>query len=281
NANRQLKLQLIGNRSNASGIGVRVEVTAGHWRTIRTVQSLPIEFGVGKHTQLDSINVHWFDMMLPVTEAKVDPCVPLAVLELQFDKTGSCPYLYAWDGKRFRFVTDILGASPAGLRLSDDRFIEADEDEVVWLGDRAWFQPRDGNYVVQITEELREVLYLDAAELLVVDHPLGTEVHTTGKLRPGKPYPPQEMLTLRHRHSLQQATRSDGLDVTASLMETDGKLVSPVQPRIPQLRGLAEPWSVTLDFGALPVERPLVLALTGWLRFGGGMANVAASHDAN
>jgi len=57
--------------------------------------------------------------------------------------------------------------------------------------------------------------------------------------------------------------------------------VSPIQLRIPQLRGLAEPYSVTLDFGPLAVERPLVLALTGWLRFGGGMANVAASHDRN
>ena len=220
NANRQLKLQLIGNRSNASGIGVRIEVTAGHWRTIRTVQSLPIEFGVGKHTQFDSINVHWFDMMLPVTEAKVDQCAPLALLELQFDKTGSCPYLYAWDGQRFRFVTDILSASPAGLRLTDDRFIDADNDEFVRVGDESLFQPRDGNYVLQVTEELREVLYLDAAELLVVDHPVGTEVHTTGKLLPGKPFPPHEIITLHDRHPLKQAVRSDGLEVGVVFQKT-------------------------------------------------------------
>ena len=45
------------------------------------------------------------------------------------------------------------------------------------------------------------------------------------------------------------------------------------------MRGLAEPHGVVLDFGPLAAEKPLVLALTGWLRFGGGMANVAASHD--
>ncbi len=33
--------------------------------------------------------------------------------------TGSGPYLYAWDGERFRFVTDILGSAPMGLRVSD------------------------------------------------------------------------------------------------------------------------------------------------------------------
>ena len=31
--------------------------------------------------------------------------------------SGSCPYLYAWDGSRFRFVTDLLGASPLGLSM--------------------------------------------------------------------------------------------------------------------------------------------------------------------
>ena len=278
NANRQLKLQLIGNRSNASGLGVRVEVTAGHWRTMRTVQSLPVEIGVGKHGQLDSITTHWFDTMFPVTDTKMDQCTPLAMLELLLP-TGSCPYLYAWDGQGFRFVTDILGAAPAGLRLSDDRFIEADEDEFVWVGDESRLQPRNQKYVLQVTEELREVLYLDGADLIVVDHPAGTEVHSTGKLLPGRPFAPHEIVTLRNRHPLQQARRSDGLDVGASLNETDGKVVSPVRLRIPQLRGLAEPWSVTLDFGPLPVDRPLVLALTGWLRFGGGMANVAASHD--
>ena len=30
---------------------------------------------------------------------------------------GSCPFLYAWDGEEFRFVTDLLGGSPVGLSL--------------------------------------------------------------------------------------------------------------------------------------------------------------------
>lgn len=34
-----------------------------------------------------------------------------------------------------------------------------------------------------------------------------------------------------------------------------------------------------LDFGELDVTRPLVMVLNGWLRFGGSMANIAASHD--
>src|SRR5206468_9129120 len=141
----------VGNRSNASGLGARVELTSGRWRTIRTVQSLPVEIGVGQRAQIDSINVHWFDMMLRATETKVDSRAPLAMLELSFAASGSCPYLYAWDGKRFRFVTDHLGASPAGLRLSDDHFIDADGDEFVSLGNESLIKPCSGNSVLQIT----------------------------------------------------------------------------------------------------------------------------------
>ncbi len=279
NANHQLKLRLIGNRSNASGLGIRIEVASGSFRVHRTVQSLPVEIGVGPRDAIESLTARWFDLPYNLVDVKLE--TPPRVLEIPEPvlPTGSCPYLYAWDGKRFRFVTDILGSAPMGLRVSDSVFADADPREFVWLGDEAMFPPHDGRYVVQITEELREVLYLDEAKLVVVDHPPGTEVHTTDKFRPGKPFPPGEIWTLQNRVPLRQATRLDGSDCTALLQTVDDQRVSPPRLRIPQLRGLAEPNGVVLDFGALPVGKPLVLALTGWLRFGGGMANVAASHD--
>jgi len=278
NANRQIKIHLVGNKSNASGLGIRLDVATGGLRLSRRVTKLPVEIGVGPNRQLDSLTVHWFDLDLTYADVKVDSC-SVHTLDEATLPTGSCPYLYAWDGKQFRFVTDLLGAAPAGLRLTDTRFIDADPEEYVWIGDESLFPPRDGYHVLQITEELREVLYLDEAKLVVVDHPPETEVHTTGKLRPGKPFPPHEILTLHKPRPLLKAINHQGTDVTAALQQADGAVVSPTQLRIPQLRGLAEPHSVTLDFGELPLERPLVLALTGWLRFGGGMANVAASHN--
>jgi hypothetical protein len=115
--------------------------------------------------------------------------------------------------------------------------------------------------------------------LVVVDHPVGTAVHPTSKLRARKPFPPHELWTLRPLNPVIRAIRSDGMVVTEALARTDSSMVSPVKLREPQLRGLAESFSVTMDFGELPEDRPLVLALTGWLRFGGGMANIAASLD--
>lgn len=278
NANHQLKLRLAGTRSNTSGLGVRVEVTAGGMRLERRITTLPIEIGVGVHSHLDSVTTRWLSLSPAMVDVKIDTCAVLTIAELQIQET-SCPYLYAWDGKRFRFVTDILGASPVGLPLSESRYIEADPDEYVWVGDDQLFQPRNGNFELQITEELREVLYLDEAKLVVVDHPAGTEVHPTDKLCPSRPFPASELMTLHRQKPLLKAERLDGADVTALLAERDGRVLSPPRLRDTHLRGLAEPHGVTLDFGPLPIERPLVLALTGWLRFGGASANLnAASH---
>ena len=278
NSNRQVKVRFIGRRSNASGLGARLELLAGGWRTRRTFHRPWLEVGVGKRERLDSLAVHSADLVMNLGSIETDPKTPVVITELELP-TGSCPYLYAWDGKRFRFITDLLGAAPAGLRLTDDRFIDADTDELVGIGDDNIIQPRDGSYVLQITDELRELFFFDHVQLVVADHPPEVEVHTTSKLRPGKPFPPHELVGLHGRQTLRHATHSDGHDVTALLAEIDGQHVSPARLRPPQLRGLAEPFSVTLDFGPLPTDRSLVLALTGWLRFGGGMANVAASHD--
>ncbi len=279
NANHQLKLRLLGTRSNASGLGVRIEVKAEHWRTLRTVTELPVEIGMGKNAKPEVVKPRWSDLTLPVLfELQADPQTVWNLMELE-QPTGSCPYLYAWDGAGFRFVTDILGASPLGLRVSDTRFVEADPEEYIALGDESRLPPKEGKYVLQVTEELREVLYLDEAKLVAVDHPPEIKVCTTSKMLPGKPFIPHELIGLHHPHPLLRAENHQGREVTAELKASDGQMVSPAKIRIPQLRGLAEPGSVTLDFGPLPVERPLVLVLTGWLRFGGGMANVAGSHD--
>ncbi|HEV8542378.1 MAG TPA: FG-GAP-like repeat-containing protein, partial [Verrucomicrobiae bacterium] len=261
NGNAQVKVQLIGNRSNASGIGCKVEIETGGLRLIRTVQSLPVEVGVGKHQKLDSFLVHWFNWPQGSAELPVNCQEPLLALEMTIQE-GSCPYLYAWDGNRFRFVTDILGAAPLGLPIAEGRYIEADPEEFVWIGNEQTFPARNGNYELQITEELREVLYLDEAKLVAVDHEPGTEVHPTNKLLPGRAGPSpgaaHRIMTLHNEHPLQSAETLGGRDATSALKAVDGQRISPSKLRVPQLRGLAEPHGLILDFGPLDVSKPLV-----------------------
>lgn len=278
NANLQIKVRMVGNRSNASGIGCKVEIQTGGLRLIRTVERLPVEIGVGKYQRLDSFLVHWFNWPQGSAELDFNCKEPILALELTIQE-GSCPYLYAWDGNGFRFVTDILGAAPLGLPVAEGRYIEADPEELVWIGNEQTFVPRNGNYEIQITEELREALYLDEVRLAVVDHAPGMEAHPTDKLLPSKPFPKGAIWTFENEHPLLKAEILEGEDVTARLRSVDGLRISPFRLRSPQLRGLAESHGVILDFGPLDANRPLALVMNGWLRFGGGMANIAASHD--
>jgi len=277
NANKQLKLRLVGNRSNASGLGCRVEIVSGHWRTVRNLKQLPFEIGVGKQDKLDLLQMRWSDLTTTTLDVPVQPQA-FEWVELTLP-TGSCPNLYAWNGEAFKFVTDILGASPLGLPVSEARYVEEDPEEYLALGNERQFPPRHGQYEVRITEELREVLYLDQAKLVVVDHPSGVITAPTSKMVASRPFPAHALWTLRPRAALKRAARGDGLDATELLAATDGRLVGPERLREPQLRGLAEPFTLTLDFGPIPVAEPIVLVLNGWLRFGGGMANIAGSLD--
>lgn len=275
NSNNQLKLRLVGTRSNASALGVKVEVSAGGLRLQRVITQLPVEIGVGKHVNIDAITIGWFDLTLSTVDVKVEPH-QIELQEIYFPK-GSCPYMYVWDGEKFRFVSDFLGNAPLGLRISKNYFAEADTDEHLKLGDQTNVKPTNGFYVIQITEELSEALYLDEAKLVVVDHPVGTVVHSTSKMLPSPPFPPSGLILLHKPMPIIRATRDDGQDITEAVSKIDDIMVGPAKLRTPQLRGLAEPYSITMDFGPIPEQRSLVLVLTGWIKFGGGMANVAAS----
>jgi hypothetical protein len=227
---------------------------------------------------LESVVVHWFNLAAANVDIPVDPRTQLPIFELILPE-GSCPYMYAWDGTKFRFVTDLQGAAPVGLPVADGVIIQADPDEYAWIGNETNFVPKDGYYTVQITEELREALYLDEAKLVVVDRPAEVEVHPLDKLMPGRPFSPSGVAAVKSEYALVRAENLSGKDVTEALRWQDQKRVSPEKLRDPQKRGLAETHGVVLDFGNLRTERPLMLVLNGWLRFGGGMANINASHD--
>lgn len=278
-ANVQLKLGLIGNRSNKSGLGVKVEAAAGSWRILRSVPQLPAEIGLGQHTKLDALNVHWFDTRVNGIDVTVDCRAPVPAIEIFSDSTGSCPNLYVWDGARYRFVTDLLGGAPLGLPVAAGHYIEADPEEIAWVGSADQVGVRQGRVSLQITEELREVLYLDSAELLVVDRPASAEIHTSSQLRARGPFTRPALLGVEHLRPPLRATTLNGADVTQALTAVDQIKVSPENLRGAQFRGLAEPHGVVLDFGpeALDPAKPLVLVLNGWLRFGGGMANIGGS----
>ncbi len=274
--NGQLKVRLLGTKSNPSGFGAKVDLREADFRVSRLVNGVAVELGLAGHQQLDSLRATWTNgvmdnrMELKLTGEPV-------LLEEPNVATGSCPLLYAWDGKGFRFVTDILGNAPLGLSLRRDVVLPADPDELVWMGDESQFPLKNGRYVVQLGSEFREALYLDQVRLVVVDHPDSVEVHPTDKLQP-PPFPPSEVWggsALRLAHNVMG---DDGVDRTEMVKAVDGHFAPPGRPLLP-LRGMTYPLTLTLDFGPLDYTRPLMLALTGWLQYGDASTNIAVSQN--
>lgn len=278
NARGQLKLRLNSlAMSNHGGIGSTIEVRAGETVFSRLVtQELPLEIGMGNLHQLDSVQVVWPDGTVDNQIGVTPAAGVLSVNRKSNIITGSCPYLYAWDGSDFRFVTDFLGSGALGLAVTRDITWPSDPNEIIRIGDAAEFRPRDGNYAITVTSELREVDYFDSLRLIAVDHPAAVEVHPTDSFMP-PPVTPSALWAASDEIPLVAGHDSLGRDVTASLRKTDGQFALPGEILPPPLRGVCRPISYTLDFGPLASNEPWILALSGLLEFGTASSNIALS----
>ena len=138
--------------------------------------------------------------------------------------------------------------------------------------------PRDGFYELQVTEELREVTYLDRVRLEVVDHPAGTEVLPDERFT-FPPFPAPHTHTLASFAELERATGSDGGDWTAELRATDGSFAAPFEPYGGQMLGLAPAHHLELQFDreAVRTAEKLRLVLCGWFYWTDASVNVAAA----
>src|SRR5881296_2461645 len=110
--------QLVGLRTgsgknNTFGIGSKIEVRAGEIYQTRVVTGRTTHFGLGPHLKADVLRVEWTN---GVPQTIYFPGTDQDVLELEQLK-GSCAFLYTWDGKQFRFVTDVMWRSALGMPL--------------------------------------------------------------------------------------------------------------------------------------------------------------------
>ncbi len=105
---------------------------------------------------------------------------------------GSCPWLFAWNGREMAFVTDLIWRSPLGLRINAQATadIQATEDWVKVRGDQ--LVARDGAYDLRVTAELWETHFFDRLALGYVDHPAGTEVFVDERF--AVPAPPLDLV---------------------------------------------------------------------------------------
>jgi DNA-binding SARP family transcriptional activator len=259
-------------KNNTFGIGARLELRAGDIYQTRVATGRVTHFGLGPHLKADVLRVEWPN---GVPQTAYFPGSDQDVVESEMLK-GSCALAYTWDGKRFRFVTDAMWRSalgmPLGLMGSTSAFAPAgaSQEYVRIPGDA--LAPRDGRYVLQLTEELWETAYADEVKLLTVDHPDSVDVFVDEKFVPPGPVTLRVFQVARRDYPL-SATDERGNDVLPALRASDDVYVSNFVPT--KYQGVVRTHDLILDLGENAGSKDGFLFLRGWIYPTDASINVA------
>lgn len=259
NKNRWLAVRLRGlsqgnGKNNLFGVGGTIEVRDGAAYQFREVSGPVTHLGLGQRAGADVVRVVWTN---GVPQNRIDVKGDQRIVEEQVLK-GSCPFLYAWNGERFEFVTDLLWNSPVGLPAAPGVWVGADPGELVRVDG---LKAEDGLYRLRLTEELWEAAFFDAARLWVVDHPAPVEVASNLRVIPGERQP-DEILGSRAVRPVAAAWDGRGNDATGRVRARDDVYASGYEPS--PYQGVAKAWTFTFDLGEAPAA-PVRLHLDGWI----------------
>ncbi len=272
-------------KNNTFGIGSKLEVRAGELYQTRVVTSPVTLFGLGSHFKADVLRVQWPN---GVPQIIYIPGTDQDVLETQVLK-GSCAFLYTWDGTRFRFVTDIMWQSALGMPVGimgpggsglgpggSKAYAPAGASlEYVRIPGEA-LKPKNGRYVIQVTEELWETAYLDQLRLIAVDHPDSVAVFVDERFPPMRGTGLQLFHVVRRRPP-RSAMDDRGADVLAELKDHDYRYVSNLTPR--RYQGLTDPHGLVLELDERAGEPGTYLFLRGWIFPSDASINVALAQQ--
>jgi hypothetical protein len=283
NSNLAVNLELKGlgtgsGKNNAFGIGATLALRAGNIYQTRVATGRTTHFGLGPHLKVDVLRVTWPN---GVPQTVYFPGSDQDVVEREMLK-GSCAFAYTWDGKRFRFVTDAMWRSalgmPLGLMGSTSAFAPAGASQEYLRIPGDALQPRDGRYVLQLTEELWETAYADEVKLVAVDHPDSVDVFVDERFVPPGPVKLRLFQVSRPELPL-SAIDERGNDVLPALRETDDVYVSNLTPT--KYQGVVEPHDLVMDLGESAGAPRSHLFLRGWIYPTDASINVALSQQSS
>jgi len=260
-------------RINSFGIGGEIEIRSGLLTQKQIITSPVLHFGLGENTQTDVARIVWPN---GAVQAEFELKANQSVLAEQRLK-GSCPTLFAWDGKQMSFIKDCSPWNPAlGLHVNAQTVANVEQTEE-WFkirGDQ--LAPRDGVYDLRVTGELWEAFYIDQYSLMAVDHPPGTEVFTDERFRVPQPKP-QLYITATPKPFA--AARDDrGQDVSAVVGALDEQYLDTFGRG--QYQGVTRDHWVELELSPdAPRDKPLYLIGHGWLHPTDATINIAIGQN--
>ena len=273
-------------RTNSHGLGTRVlvEGQGTHVTYEHTTQEtglgqsvVPFVLGLGERERAELIHLHWPDGVMQC-ELNVTGDQKLSLAEKN-RKTGSCPVLFTWNGRRFVCIGDFLGGGGLGYLVAPGVYGQPDRDEAIAVtADQ--LQPSNGVLRISITEPMDEVAYLDHLRLDAVDCPPGVSATPDERFAPDGTRPTGELIAWRAAIDPVRATDLEGRDLTETLRHWDRRTADSFRKRDGWI-GYSEEHGIILDFGDRlshfgPSDR-LVLCLAGWVEYPYSQTNYAAA----
>ena len=261
-------------RVNAFGIGGEIDVRTGvHAQTIPLDRPI-VHVGLGEATSSDVVRVLWPNGVLQSEFSQKADTTIRADQRLK----GSCPWLFAWDGREMRFVTDLIWRSPLGLRINAQATADASTTEDWVKVGGTQLVPRDGAYDLRITAELWETHFFDLVSLGLVDHPAGTEVFVDERF--AVPAPALTPIVTGPLQAVATARDDTGRDVSAIVATRDDRHLDFAGRG--RYQGVTRQHAVEI---VLPEEAPrrgpLYLVAQGWVHPTDSSINVALAQGSH
>src|SRR5829696_5960658 len=261
-------------RINSFGVGGEMEIRSGLLVQKQPITGPLLHFGLGEQTSADVIRVVWPNGTVRADfEVKADQEI---VTEQRLK--GSCPFLFAYNGKQMEFVKDsVPWGSAIGLRINTLGTATVEATEEWYKIGRDQLVPRDGYYDVRITAELWETYYYDHLGLMVVDHPQATEIFVDERFV--IPAAKLAVTTVSTPRKIARAVDDKGQDVTGIVNTLDENYLGTFERG--KYQGLAQDHYVEIDLGDdAPSSGPLWLIANGWMHPTDSSINVAISQGA-
>lgn len=269
-----------------STIGTFVEIKSGPLLQVKAIGTsagylggppAQAHFGLGRSGKADYVRLIWPDGVLQSEmEVPADRNWPITKV---IRKPSSCPILFCWDGKRFAFVTDFLGVGGIGFFIQPGVYAPPDPSEAVRIPPET-IQPKEGRYLLRITEPLEEISYIDELKLKVYDHPATCEIYPDERFSGLPPFATGEPLMIERDNKLYPfAARNDrGDDLLEALRTIDRRYAEP--PLDSRFIGYAHDHWIELDFGNQLAnrdpQRRITLFAYGWVEYTYSHVNYAA-----
>jgi tetratricopeptide (TPR) repeat protein len=256
-------------RINSFGIGGEMEVRSGLLVQKQPITSPLVHFGLGDQTTADVVRIVWPNGSVRAEfELKADQVI---VAEQRLK--GSCPFLFADNGREMSFVKDTVPwGSAIGLRIDNlgTASIQATEEWYKIRGDQ--LVAREGFYDLRVTAELWETYYYDHLSLMVVDHPVGTDIFVDERF--SVPPPPLAVRVVATPQQIASARDDQGTDVTGIMRARDEKYLDTFGRG--QYQGVTRDHFVEIELGeSAPPGGPLWLIAHGWMHPTDSSINVA------